>query len=118
MYDPERGPQRPYQYSPLGGVMAALVPQGTVGCLSGIFLLIVIAVVAGLIEGPWLALAVVALVLLVPLIRRAIRKEIQREDFHSGKPSDTSKLPPDSELSDEERREAMRRFDDERDERR
>jgi hypothetical protein len=96
----------------MGGVASALVPQGAVGCLSGLFLLIVLAVVAGLVEGIWLAAAGVGLVLLVFLIRRALKAEMRREDRRPARPPGTTTLPEDSELTDEERREAMRRFTD------
>ena len=111
MYDPHRDPrQQPYAGAGMG-VLSAFVPQGTVGCLLGLFILLLIALVAGMIEGPWLLLTVAALVILVPLIRWAVRKEIRREDrIPPGSPGQAGSLPPDSELSEEERRSAMREY--------
>ena len=105
-------PRDPLRTGPGFGIASAFFPQSSVGCFAGLFVLIVIGVIAGLFEGVWLAVAVVGLVVLVPLIRRALRAEIRREDRDIDAPSQEGKLPSDAELSDHERRDAMRRYGD------
>src|SRR5690606_3854031 len=113
MKGPER--QRGYDYLPagLGGAVSAFVPQGKVGVLGGVFLLAVLAIVSGWVEGIWLLVAVVVLVALVPLIALAIRTELNADRRARGRLPGTPRLPDNAELSDDERREAMRRFSDE-----
>jgi membrane protein implicated in regulation of membrane protease activity len=94
----------------MGGVFSVFVPQGAVGILAGVFLLVLIAVVTGQAEGVWLAMALVAFGLLAVLMVRAIRRDLRRDDRRPARREAT--LPDDSELSDEERREAMQRYRD------
>jgi hypothetical protein len=93
------------------GIFQAFAPAGAVGILAGAFILILLGIAGGMFEGPWLAVALLALVGLAGLIGRAIRREMRREDrrpLHR----QASNLPADAELSDEERRDAMRRYDE------
>jgi hypothetical protein len=92
----------------MGGVFSVFVPQGAVGILAGVFLLVLIAVVTGQAEGVWLAMALVAFGLLAVLMVRAIRRDLRRDDRRPARREAT--LPDDSQLSDEERREAMQRY--------
>ena len=103
-------PRDPLRTGPGFGIVSAFLPQGSVGCLAGLFVLLLIGIAIGLFKGPWMAVAVVAMVVLVPLIGRAIRAEIRKEDRVMDKPSQVGRLPSDAELADEERRDAMRRY--------
>jgi hypothetical protein len=92
------------------GIFQAFVPTGAVGILAGVFILVVLGIATGMFEGPWLAIAVLALAGLAGFMARAVRREMHREDrrpYHH----QASSLPADAELTDEERRDAMRRFD-------
>jgi hypothetical protein len=96
------------------GIFQAFAPTGAVGILAGAFILILLGIAGGMFEGPWLVVAVLALVGLAGLIGRAMRREMRREDrrpWHR----QASRLPPDADLTDGERRDAMRRYDEERD---
>jgi predicted lipid-binding transport protein (Tim44 family) len=114
MYDPRR--QGGYDQLPagLGGVVSAFLPQGMVGVLGGLFLLLLLAILSDWVEGFWLVLAVAGLVALVPLIGVALKREMRRQDMRRDELQGNSRLPDNAELSDEERREAMRGFENER----
>jgi len=95
------------------GIVSAFVPQGAVGVLAGGIIALVFGLLIGLFEGIWAYVAVAGIVVLVPLTARALKREMRREDapprpLHQ----QASSLPADAELTDEERRDAMRRFDD------
>jgi hypothetical protein len=112
MNDPRREPPRPDQISPMGGVASALVPQGAVGILGGLFLLVLLGVFTGQVKGPWLALAVAGLAVIAVLILGAVKRELRRDKSPPARREPT--LPDDSELSEAERRAAMQRYADER----
>jgi hypothetical protein len=114
MRDPQR--QSGYDQLPagMGGVVSAFLPQGMVGVLGGLFLLLLLAILSDWVEGVWLVPAIAGLVALVPLIGLALKREMRRQDIRHGELQRNPRLPDNAELSDDERREAMRRFDDER----
>jgi hypothetical protein len=111
------GPKRPQEardFGPVEGMAAAIAPQGTIGCLFGMFMLLLGAIAVGLAHGPGLVAAIIAMVVLVPLIRLALKREMRCDDAAAGfGPNAESSLPDDAELSDEERRDAMRKYDEE-----
>jgi uncharacterized membrane protein len=92
----------------LGGAMSTFVPQGVVGLLGFAFLAVLFTIAAGLVEGAWLFAAVIGLLVLVFLIVLALRREMRRAKEPSR--MDAPRLPDDSELSDDDRQEAMRRY--------
>jgi hypothetical protein len=111
-------PQRPRGYdglpAGLGGAVSAFLPQGKVGVLGGVTLLVVLAIASGSVQGIWLVAAVAALIAMVPLLVLAVRAELNADRAAQGQRPAPPRLPDDAELSDEERRDALRRFDDER----
>ena len=114
-------PNRDYYRHGLGagvGIVQAFVPTGAVGVLAGGIIALVFGLLIGLFEGVLAYLAVVGIVVLIPLTARALKREMRREDA-APRPlhNQASSLPSDAELSDEERRQAMRPFDDDRGER-
>jgi hypothetical protein len=95
------------------GIVSAFVPQGAVGVLAGGIIALVVGLLIGLFEGIWALAAVAGIVVLIPLTARALKREMRREDT-TPRPlhPQASSLPADAELPDEERRNAMRQFDD------
>jgi integral membrane sensor domain MASE1 len=112
MYDPNRDPSRSSMNAGMG-IVSAFAPQGAVGVLAGSIIALVFGLLIGLFEGGWALAAIAGIVVLVPLTARALKREMRREDtpprpMHP----QASSLPADAELPDDERRDAMRRFDD------
>lgn len=112
MYDPRwRDPRPPPgmdPFTPSRYGLAAAIPQGMVGCLGGLFVLLLIGIIAGILQGVLLAVGIIALILLPPMIVLAIRRQLREDNRRPSK--GLPPLPDDSDLSDEERREAMRRM--------
>ena len=113
MYDPQRDPHHTYTGAAMG-IWGAFVPRGTVGILGGIVILLLLGVVSGTLTGAFLFLAIGGIAVLLALIPRAIKAEIRREDQRTPRRGREGSLPDDSNLSDEERRRAMRGYDDDR----
>jgi len=95
----------------LGGVVSAFAPRGAVGILAGFIVLLLLFAVSGSVQGLGLVAAGVTLVVLGFLTRRALKAEMRREDTTPLSRVDPV-LPADSDLSDDDRREAMRRYAD------
>ena len=93
------------------GIFQAFVPTGAVGIFAGVFILVLLGVVTGMFQGVWLVVAGLSLVGLAGLTVRALRREIRREDRHRPRGRQSS-LPSDADISEAERREAMRRHAD------
>lgn len=92
------------------GIFQAFVPTGAVGILAGVVILLVVGIVSETISGVWLMPAIALTGIALLLIPRAIRTEIRREDRKGAGRLSTPSLPSDSDLSDDERRDALRRF--------
>ena len=114
MHDPQRHPNQAYSGA-LTGIASAFIPIGATGILLGIVIILVIGIATGVIDGVLVVVAAVVIAGAVALIPRAIRAEIRREDRRSVRLEDHGTLPDDSQISDEERRDAMREFRDDRD---
>jgi hypothetical protein len=94
------------------GIFQAFVPTGAVGILAGGVILLVLGLVAGTISGVWVLPAIALTAGLLLLIPRAIRNEIRREERRNAQQQQRrqASLPNDSDLSEDERRDALRRF--------
>jgi hypothetical protein len=91
------------------GLVQTFIPTGAIGIFAGAFIAILASLLIGLFDGVWVFVAIVTLVVLVLLTSVAVKRELAKEDALPPSRPHVS-LPPDADLSDEERRQAMRRF--------
>ena len=88
-------------------------PEVMLAILASILPAILLAIVLHWVEGTRLLVAVVALVVLIPLLGLGLKAAMTQQDKRRYPRPEHASLPPDSELSVEQRHEAMQEYADE-----